>query len=96
VKIRMLKTQRGAEDGFTLRTYEEGHEYEIGGTQRADDLAAVFLHEGWAEPIVQGTVVLAEPAIVVAPEDTLKRTDEVLIEVDPPSTAAPVSPRRKR
>lgn len=85
MRLRMLSTQRAAEDGFTLRTYEAGQEYEIGGTPRADDLAAVFVRERWAEPIVQGPVMIGVPAIAVAPEAGIKTTDEVLVEMDPPA-----------
>lgn len=51
MKIRMLETQRGAEDGVTLRTYETGVEYDLGHTAGARDLAAVFVREGWAEQV---------------------------------------------
>lgn len=49
MKIRMLSTQRGAEDGVAVQTYEAGSEYDLGHSAGARDLAAVFLREGWAE-----------------------------------------------
>ncbi len=48
MKIRMLSTRRGADDGITVRTYEAGAEYELPETPRGQDLAEVFLREGWA------------------------------------------------
>jgi hypothetical protein len=51
VKIRMLTTQRGAEDGVTLRTYEAGKEYDLSHSPGQLDLAAVFVREGWAEEV---------------------------------------------
>jgi hypothetical protein len=81
----MLTTARGAEDGYSLRTYESGLEYEIGGSPRADDLAAVFLREKWAEPIVLGPVLIGVPALVVDSEAAVRSAvDEVVAEVPPP------------
>jgi hypothetical protein len=45
----MLTTTRGAEDGHTVREYLAGRDYDIGGTPRADELARIFVREGWAE-----------------------------------------------
>lgn len=60
MKILMVKTARGAEDGANVRTYEEGKEYELGPAPGALDLAAVFVREGWAVADGQG------PAAAVA------------------------------
>jgi len=46
MRLRMLTTKTGAEDGYTVREYREGCEYVLGGSSRADDLARVFLREG--------------------------------------------------
>jgi hypothetical protein len=51
MRIRMLKTVRGAEDGFTVREYLIDTEHELSGTARAQELAEVFLREGWAEEV---------------------------------------------
>lgn len=51
MRIRMKSTRRGAEDGFTVREYVSGQEYELAATPRGDDLGAVFLREGWAEEV---------------------------------------------
>jgi hypothetical protein len=49
MRLRMLKTASGADDGITLRAYEAGAEYNLPETPRGKDLAQVFLREGWAE-----------------------------------------------
>jgi hypothetical protein len=67
MRIRMLSTQRGADDGVTVRSYEAGQEYEIGGSPRAEDLAAVFLREGWAVEVKSPPVV--EEKASAAPEN---------------------------
>ncbi len=41
--IRMLRTALGADDGYTVRTYDAGREYEVGS-----DLAREFLNSGVA------------------------------------------------
>lgn len=64
MKIRMLSTQHGADDGVTLRTYGAGEEYVLPDTGRGLDLAAVFLREGWAEEVK--AAVRAEPETVSA------------------------------
>lgn len=44
MQIRMLETRRGSEDGFRVRVYEQGEEYNL-----ADGLARAFLAAGFAE-----------------------------------------------
>lgn len=39
-KIKMLRSERGADDGFTVATYVEGEEYTVG-----EDLAAAFVDD---------------------------------------------------
>lgn len=49
MKIKMLKTRQGSEDGFIIHNYVKGNEYDL-----ADTLATHFLRNGWAfnnEPI---------------------------------------------
>lgn len=59
MRIRILQTPTvGAVDGIDLRRYVRGRQYEVG-----QSLAALFLSEGWAEPVPS-----EEPAIV-APVD---------------------------
>jgi hypothetical protein len=43
VKIKMLETRRGSEDGFAVRRFEKGEAYDV-----ADTLARSFLNAGWA------------------------------------------------
>jgi hypothetical protein len=51
VRIKMKETRRGTEDGHTVREYTAGQEYDLAETPRGDDLAKVFLREGWAEKV---------------------------------------------
>lgn len=48
MKIKMLATKPGSEDGFTIRDYVEGREYEVG-----DALAKTFIDAGEAEKVKQ-------------------------------------------
>lgn len=43
MKIKMLQTRRGSEDGFNVQRFEQGQSYDM-----ADSLARQFLKEGWA------------------------------------------------
>jgi len=44
MNIRMLQTTRGSPDGIQVFEYRAGEKYDL-----PDDLAGVFLREGWAE-----------------------------------------------
>jgi hypothetical protein len=46
IRVRMLETRLGSEDGFTLRRYQAGEVYELPGL-----LALSFLRRGWAEEV---------------------------------------------
>ncbi len=46
MRIRMLETRRGTEDGFTIKQYNSGEEYDV-----RDHLALAFLAAGFAIPI---------------------------------------------
>jgi len=46
VKIKMLETRTGSPDGVSVRTYVKGEQYEL-----PDELARVFVHEGWGKPV---------------------------------------------
>lgn len=56
IKLKMLKTATGSEDGFTVRVFEAGEEYEIAGL-----LASYFLRKRVAvrvgEPTDMGALV---------------------------------------
>jgi hypothetical protein len=84
MRLRMLTTMRGAEDGCTVREYREGVEYELGGTPRADELARVFLREGWAEE-----ASAPPPAPPESPPAPVATTPQ------PPAAPAPRAPKGK-
>ena len=44
MKLRMLKTTQGSEDGFTIKTFECGKEYSV-----VENLGTVFIDMGVAE-----------------------------------------------
>lgn len=48
MRIGMLTTKRGSPDGVQVKTYTEGEPYDV-----PDDLGAVFVREGWAEPAAE-------------------------------------------
>jgi len=43
MNIFMLETRRGSEDGFAVRCFEAGSNYDV-----ADTLARAFISKGWA------------------------------------------------
>ncbi len=53
--IEILRRTRGAPDGFTVRTYRAGETHDL-----PDDLAQVFLREGWGKPAVRPSEPTAE------------------------------------
>lgn len=65
--IRMLSTHRGAADGFTLREYKTGEQYDLSGAQRAVELAQLFVREGWAEQVKAQEPAQPEPPKASAP-----------------------------
>ncbi len=48
MKIKMLETRRGSEDGFAVKRFEKGEEYEV-----ADTLARTFVNQGYAHSTEQ-------------------------------------------
>lgn len=48
MRIRMLKTKDGAPEGTVVHTFKEGSEHDLRHSPRAQDLAMVFVREGWA------------------------------------------------
>lgn len=57
MRIRMLETRHGCEDGFRVRRFEKGKEYEV-----ADTLAKSFLAAGFAVPVRRRTTAKPKPA----------------------------------
>lgn len=57
VSVKMLKTQKGSEDGFTVRVFEEGRIYPID-----EWLAGVFIENKWAEPATGRVRAAGEPS----------------------------------
>ncbi len=47
LKVRMLSSQRGSEDGFHIKDFTAGVEYNM-----CEDLAGVFLGKHWAELVI--------------------------------------------
>lgn len=45
--LRMLSDQRGSEDGFNIRDFSAGQEYEV-----SDWLGGVFIGKHWAEAVI--------------------------------------------
>lgn len=91
MRIRMLTTQRGAADGFTLATYEAGREYELPDTPRGKDLIQAFLRERWAElaDVPPATAPSAPPPTEVA----LAAAPETAAAPPPPPPAPPAMPQ---
>jgi hypothetical protein len=46
MRIKMLKTRRGTEDGFSIQQFLEGKEYSV-----RDNLACAFIAAGHAVPV---------------------------------------------
>ncbi len=49
MRVRMLETKRGASNGFTVRRYDQGEEYEL-----SDSLALNFISQGVAKAVTIG------------------------------------------
>lgn len=58
MKLTMLETRTGSEDGIHINTYHVGATYDFG-----TDLGSVFVREGWAQapPLVPETKPAAIP-----------------------------------
>lgn len=46
MRIRVTETKDASEDGFTLKTYEAGQEYDM-----SEKLRRMFVREGWGEEV---------------------------------------------
>lgn len=49
MRVRMLETRRGASNGFTVKRYDQGEEYEL-----SDSLALNFISQGAAKAVTIG------------------------------------------
>lgn len=49
MRVRMLETRRGASNGFTVKRYDQGEEYEL-----SDSLALNFISQGAAKAVTTG------------------------------------------
>lgn len=49
MRVKMLKTRRGASNGFTIKRYDQGEEYEL-----SDSLALNFISQGVAKAATIG------------------------------------------
>lgn len=80
MRIKMLETRRGTEDGFTVREYARGKEYELAPTERGEELGIVFMREGWAEAIagIPAEAPKAGPGPLVAGSPPDPRSPEAL------------------
>lgn len=76
MRIRMLKTVLGSEDGVVTLPFKAGEVYPLGHTTRSTELAQVFLREGWAELVGEAAAEVAPPPAPpaqVAPQKARKR-----------------------
>lgn len=63
MRLRMLKSVRGSQDGISLLDYVAGESYDIANTQRGLELAAMWIREGIAEEVPAAPVqAAAQPA----------------------------------
>lgn len=89
MRIRMLKTIRGSDDGHTVRDYVQGMEYDLSATPRARELATVLLKEEWAEQVVAKpppvpVVVLPPPAPEAPAPAPVEPTEALTHRIEPP------------
>lgn len=54
MKVKMLRTEKGAEDGIKVRSYEKGQTYNI-----AEKLAKIFITIKAAEPVAEEIALVA-------------------------------------
>ncbi len=93
MRIRMLSDQRGAEDGFTLRDYKSGKEYDFDASSpRSLDLAHAFLREGWAEKVAAPVIALEPAPVPVVSFNEL--TESQLRKMAEAIAPAPTAPER--
>ncbi|MHC5536703.1 hypothetical protein ACYOEI_00330 [Singulisphaera rosea] len=61
MKITMLDTRRGSEDGFAVRRFHKGTTYEVG-----EGLARSFIRQGWATAVEPPSLFDTVKGIVTA------------------------------
>lgn len=59
MRIRMLESKSGSEDGVRLKDFKAGKEYELEDSPRGRDLGEAFIRYGWA---VEASAKPAAPA----------------------------------
>ena len=77
MRIRMTETRHGSPDGRVVHEYAAGETYDAESTPPLpDDLAAVFVREGWA--VEAGALVPAKARAkkVSGPQETKAETED--------------------
>lgn len=63
MRLRMKETRHGSPDGRAVHAYQAGEVYDADTTPPlSDDLASVFLREGWAEEVSETDTAPETPA----------------------------------
>lgn len=71
MRIRMKERREGSPDGRHVYTYETGETYDADTTPPVDDdLATVFLREGWAEDATKAPPAASRAKKVTGPTET--------------------------
>jgi len=78
MKIKMLKTTKGSPDGFTVRSYVAGKEYNMSGGP-ANDLAKVFVEQMEVAVEVKSKVIE-----IKVPEKKLKIQTPEKVKIETP------------
>jgi hypothetical protein len=87
MKIKMLETRRGSEDGFIVKRFEKGQEYEV-----ADALAQTFLREGHAHLSAHTAQVVDPRGNILGNLDRLSADFNRLFRPQPTRGSAPTNP----
>ena len=70
MRIRMKERRDGSPNGRDVYTYEAGETYDADTTPPVDDdLAAVFVREGWADDATKAPPVASRAKKVTAPTE---------------------------
>jgi len=103
MKIKMLKTTKGSPDGFTVRSYVAGKEYNMSGGP-ANDLAKVFVEQMEVAVEVKSKVIeikVPEKKLEIqTPEQVkIKTPEKVVVKkavVKPKAKSKPARSTRRR
>jgi len=99
MKIKMLKTTKGSPDGFTVRSYAAGKEYNLSGGP-GNDLAKVFVEQMEVAVEVKAKVieikVPEEKLEIQTPEQVKIETPEKVVVKKAKSKAKPKPARTRR